>query len=205
MPYPRRLLNEGEEVTYDLRPHWWFFAKEAGLGTLVVVLLVLVTRLDDDSTARDLGFWAFAVVAVVWALWVLWRLAVWLTTHFVVTSDRLIFRQGVLSRHGREIPLERVNDISFNQSFWERIIGAGDLLIESAGEQGQQRFTDIPQPESVQQEIYRQIEANQARTMGGGREPTVPEQIEKLADLRDRGVLTPEEFEAKKQQLLDRL
>lgn len=210
MGYPRRLLNEGEEVAYDLRPHWWFFASQTGVGVLVIALLGGVLQLDGDP--RDVGLWGFALVAISWALWVLWRLLVWLNTHFVVTSDRLIFRSGVLARQGREIPLERVNDITFHQSLWERVIGAGDLLIESAGEQGQQRFSNIPQPEAVQQEIYRQIEGNQRRMVApatapaaAAPEPSIPEQIEKLADLRDRGALSEAEFEQKKRDLLERM
>lgn len=214
MPYPRRLLNEGEEIAYDLRPHWWFFVKQAVAGVAVVALLVAVLQLDGG--ARDVGLWVFAIAALVWAVFLLIRLARWFTTHFVVTSDRLIFRTGVVARHGREIPLERVNDITFNQSLWERMIGAGDLLIESAGEHGQQRFTDIPHPEQVQQEIYRQREANEMRLRGGGgggsaegageaRAATIPEQIEQLAKLRDQGVLSADEFERKKRDLLDRM
>ncbi|HLF40076.1 MAG TPA: PH domain-containing protein [Acidimicrobiia bacterium] len=205
MGFPPRLLNEGEEIAYDLRPHWWFFAKEVGLGVLVVAVLLGVLQLHGDI--QDLGMFFFAAVAVVWSLWVIWRLLVWMNTHFVVTTDRLIFRSGVFSRHGREIPLERVNDLTFHQSLWERIIGAGDLMIESAGEQGQQRFSDIPEPEAVQQEIYRQIEANVQRTARGdvAREATIPEQIAQLADLRDRGVLSEAEFESKKRDLLERM
>lgn len=213
MPYPRRLLNEGEEIAYDLRPHWWFFVKQAVGGVGVLALLVAVLQLD--GSAREVGLWIFAIAAAAWAVFLLIRLARWFTTHFVVTNDRLIFRTGVLARHGREIPLERVNDITFNQSLWERIIGAGDLLIESAGEQGQQRFTDIPHPDEVQQEIHRQGEANEMRLRGGvsggaaaggeARAATIPEQIEQLAKLRDQGVLSADEFERKKRDLLDRM
>lgn len=207
MAYPKRLLNEGETVAYDLRPHFWFFAKQAAAGVLVLVLLVGVNQLGDDP--QQVALWVWGLVAVVWAGWIVARLLVWLNTHFVVTSDRLIFRSGVLSRMGREILLERVNDITFHQSLWERMIGAGDLMIESAGEQGQQRFTDIPQPEMVQQEIYKQIEAHDRKTRGGppapAGEPPIPEQIEKLAELRDRGVLNEQEFDEKKRQLLERM
>jgi uncharacterized membrane protein YdbT with pleckstrin-like domain len=146
-------------------------------------------------------------------VWLGQRLARWATTHFVVTSDRIVFRSGVLSKHGRDIPLERVNDITSNQTFFERIIGAGDLLIESAGERGQQTFSDIPHPDHVQQEIYRQMEGNAARAMSAGARPgprapatpSVTEQISALADLRDRGAISEVEFEAKKAELLKRL
>ncbi len=109
-------------------------------------------------------------------VWLAARLAKWTTTNFVVTTDRLIYRSGVLAKQGMEIPLERVNDVSFNQRIFERMLGAGDLLIESGGERGQQAFTDIRRPAVVQNEIYRQIELAQERDadrMAGRREAVV--------------------------------
>lgn len=205
MPYPRRLINEGETVALDLHPHWWFYA--AHVLSLVLLAGALAALLSlATGEVRQYGLYAVAGASALWLVWLGARYAVWRTTHFVVTSDRLIYRYGVLSRHGREIPLERVNDISFHQTLWERIVGAGDLLIESAGERGQQTFTDIAHPDRVQQEIYRQIEANTKKTAGYGRgEATIPEQIAQLADLRDRGLITAAEFETKKQQLLERM
>jgi uncharacterized membrane protein YdbT with pleckstrin-like domain len=145
--------------------------------------------------------------ALAWAVWLCARLVSWQTTHFVVTSERLVFRSGILAKHTRDIPLDKINDLASSQSFFERMLGAGDLLIESAGERGLQTFSDIPHPDGVQQEIYRQMEANQARAMGRGpaQPPSVTDQIAALADLRDRGAISPAEYEAKKAQLLDRL
>jgi uncharacterized membrane protein YdbT with pleckstrin-like domain len=134
----------------------------------------------------------------------------WLTTHFVLTTERLIFRSGVVAKFGREIPLERINDVTFSQSVFERLIGIGDLVIESAGEHGQSTFSDIRDPEAVQLQIYRQMEANDRRRSGYAapapeRPPGALTDLERLADLRDRGAVTEEEFQAKKRELLDRL
>ena len=206
MPYPKRLLLDGETVALDLRPHWWFFIGPMAVGILVVALLVLTSRTEGDT--RTALLWVTAAAAVVWALWLVGRLARWSTTHFVVTSDRLIYRTGVLAKHGRDIPLERINDITSNRTLFERIIGAGDLLIESAGERGQQTFSDIPHPDRVQREIYQQMEANAARMQGQHARPAGPsvtDQIAALADLRDRGAISNAEYEAKKAELLDRL
>jgi membrane protein YdbS with pleckstrin-like domain len=211
MPFPTRLLLEGESVHVDLRPHWWFYIGPAAAGVPVLALGYGVLQIDGD--AGQLAAWAYLALVVAWLTWLGARLARWATTHFVVTSDRIVFRTGVLAKHGRDIPLERVNDITSNQTFFERIIGAGDLLIESAGERGQQTFSDIPHPDGVQQEIYRQMEGNAARAMSAGVRPSpsapatqsVPEQIAALADLRDRGALSEAEFEAKKAELLRRL
>jgi uncharacterized membrane protein YdbT with pleckstrin-like domain len=107
--------------------------------------------------------------------------------------------------------LERINDVTFSQSVFERLIGIGDLVIESAGEHGQSTFSDIRDPEAVQLQIYRQMEAN-GRRRGGYLTAAAPERppgaltdLERLADLRDRGAVTEEEFQAKKRELLDRL
>src|SRR5215217_2663496 len=94
------------------------------------------------------------------------RVLRWATTHLVLTTERLIFRSGVVAKFGREIPLERISDVTFSQSLFERLIGAGDLLLESAGEHGQSRFSNIRDPEAVQLEIYRQMEANDRRRAG---------------------------------------
>ena len=140
--------------------------------------------------------------------------------HFVVTTDRVIHRVGVISKHGVEIPLDRINTVFFHQSIFERLIGAGDLGIESAGERGSETFEDVRKPAIVQNEIYRQMEANNARMysgrMGVGSMPdtgpaavpdhlSVPQQIEKLDELRQRGVLTEAEFAEKKAELLKRM
>ncbi|MEW6473745.1 MAG: PH domain-containing protein [Actinomycetota bacterium] len=204
MPFPKRLLLEGETVALDLRPHWWFFAGPLFAG--IPVLALLVGALKQNGDVQTVGLWITAAVALAWALWLGGRLLRWQTTHFVVTSERLVFRSGILAKQSRDIPLEKVNDIASNQSFFERLLGAGDLLIESAGERGLQRFTDIPRPNAVQQEIYRQIEANQVKAMGGAvRAPSVTDQIAALADLLERGAISAAEYEAKKAQLLDRL
>jgi uncharacterized membrane protein YdbT with pleckstrin-like domain len=204
VPFPRKLLNDNEDIVLDLRPHWWFLSGPIATVVLTVALTVFVAAIDLGT-----AFLIASLVPMLVALvWLLIRFLRWTTTNFVVTTDRLIFRSGVLSKHGREIPLERVNDITFNATLFERMIGAGDLVIESAGERGQQMFTDIPRPMQVQNEVYRQIEAAQQRDadrMAGRRELSVPEQLEKLDELRQRGVISQAEFDTKKSQLLDRM
>jgi uncharacterized membrane protein YdbT with pleckstrin-like domain len=204
VPFPRKLLNDAEDIVLDLHPHWWFFAGPAVALALSLAAVIFVAFRFDNSAVKL----TFAAIAVLMLLWFVGRYLRWATTNFVVTTDRLIYRTGVLAKHGREIPLDRVNDITFNQSIFERVIGAGDLVIESAGERGQQPFTDVSHPARVQNEIYRQIELAQQRDadrQAGRRELSVPEQLEKLDELRQRGVITDAEFQAKKAQLLDRI
>ncbi len=208
VPFPTKLLNDDEEIVLDLHPHWWFFAKP--LAVLVVAIVFGVLALTNETI--DYGVvQAIAAVAVVLSLaWFLVTYAQWATTNFVVTSDRLIYRHGVMAKKGIEIPLERVNTVFFSQSIFERMLGSGDLEIESAGEKGSQAFSNVRRPSSVQNEIYRQMEANENRKFDrlgsrGPAEASIPEQIDQLDDLRQRGVISEAEFEAKKADLLRRM
>ena len=145
------------------------------------------------------------VLLVGGALWLIGRYLKWISTNFVITSQRVIFRQGIFAKSGIEIPLERVNNVNFSQGVFERMLGAGDLLIESGGEDGQQRFTDIRHPDKVQNLIHSQMEGV-ARRRGGYAAPTagpsVPEQLERLEGLLERGSITQDEFDAQKRKLL---
>lgn len=205
MAYPPDQLNGNEEVVLDLRPHWWFFALQLLALVAAIALGVAVLALVE----QPLLSLAVGVLVLGSLVWFGLRYIVWATTNFVVTTDRLIVRTGVVSREGIEIPLERVNTVFFRQSLWERVIRSGDLIVESAGEMGSQNFTDIRRPLNVQNEIYRQMEANENRKFDRvgalAAQASIPEQIDKLDELRQRGVLTDEEFEAKKVELLRRL
>jgi uncharacterized membrane protein YdbT with pleckstrin-like domain len=204
VPFPRRLLNDHEDVILDIHPHWWMLVPPVAVLAVTIGLSLWITTRYENEWASAVSL-APALAALVWFLV---RYAKWATTNFVLTTDRLIYRRGVLAKHGREIPLERVNDITFNQSVVERMLGAGDLLIESGGERGQQSFSNISRPAAVQNEIYRQIEAakeREAYRRAGFRELSLPEQLEKLEELRQRGVISQSEFDTKKSQLLERM
>jgi uncharacterized membrane protein YdbT with pleckstrin-like domain len=199
VPFPKKLLHDTEELVLDLRPHWWFLA-----GPVVVLVLALALLAFTLQTGNDWDQLVAAGLAVLALLWFLVRYAKWTTTNLALTSDRLIYRSGVVAKQGIEIPLERINTVFSNQSMFERIIRAGDLVVESGGERGQQSFKDIPKPLGVQNEIYRQMEANNARMYQGrgGSTLSVAEQLEKLDDLRRRGVIDDAEFESQKRALL---
>ena len=136
------------------------------------------------------------------------RYARWSTTNFAITSERVIYRQGLVARRGTEMPLEKVNTVDFRQTVFERVIGAGDLLIESGSDRGITTFSDVRKPQIVQQELNRLMDAKEKRNYVqpvAAATASIPEQIAQLAQLRDQGVLTDVEFQAKKSDLLGRL
>ena len=203
MPYPKKLLNDYETVALDLHPHWWYFA-EPVLALVGSIVLGILVRVFLDGDAEKILTWVSIVLIIGCAIWLALRYAKWANTNFVITSDRIIFRSGVVAKNGIEIPLERVNNVLFNQSVFERVLGAGDLLIESGGEAGQQRFTDVRRPERVQNLIHAQMEVNETRRFGvPASGADVASQLEKLEGLLERGTLSQEEFDEQKRRLLD--
>ena len=203
MAFPRKLLNEGEDVVLDLNPHWWFLFPHT-VALLAAIVFGLFALAGEWHGALQILAGVLILVALVW--WGM-RYMAWRTTNFVVTTDRLVYRNGVLSKSGIEIPLDRVNNVLFSQKLLERVLGAGDLVIESAGESGRQSFSDVRKPSAIQNEIYKQIEANENRKFdrigsGGSSSMSVADELAKLDDLRARGVISADEFAAQKARLL---
>jgi uncharacterized membrane protein YdbT with pleckstrin-like domain len=211
MAFPNKLLADHEKLVFDLKPHWIELLYPVFWTAVVAVAAYLAqTVATKHSTAR------LVLLVIAIALWV-WLAVVpflrWLFTDFVLTTDRLITRTGVLAKHSKEIPLERINDVTFNQSVLQRTVGAGTLVIESAGERGQETISHVRNPEQVQLMIYKETEQNAGRmarppaAMSGPPVDgaSIPQQIEALARLKQKGAISEAEYEAKKAQLLERM
>src|SRR5690606_15045332 len=194
-------LHRNEKIVLDLHPHWIMLAK--GIVTLVVA--VAIGSWGLTTSLPGLAHAAIAVAIIASLLYMLQRTIAWVSTNFVVTTDRCIYREGIISKRGVEIPLERINTVFFNQTVVDRLLGAGTLTIESAGENGVQTFEDVRDPIGVQQVLYQEMEDNENRKFDRVRAPgavSVADEIAKLAALRDQGHLTAAEFEEQKARLL---
>jgi hypothetical protein len=227
VPFPRKLLIENEQLVLELRPHWIALVLPAIVTILVIVGWSLAMSYGPDSgTGRDVTLWGATAIAIFVLIWFpVRRFVAWVTSYFVVTSDRVIHREGWIAKRSMEIPLEAINDVRFHQRVFERMIGAGDLIISSASEFGREVFGDIRNPEHVQKTIYQQGELNKDRMYRGvGRDsapagqpsvtsgattPAMPPasasttgELERLAELRNKGVLTEDEFQTQKKKIL---
>jgi uncharacterized membrane protein YdbT with pleckstrin-like domain len=159
MAFPDSILDEGEQVVRNLRPHWRRVVIPIALLPIVVGLASYGWfTLPSDSARRWLRYLILLVALLIVLRWTVRPLLFWLTTRYVVTDRRVLMRNGVVSRTGRDVPLTRVNDVSFSRSPVERLFGSGTLVIESAGDRGQVVLVDVPQVEAVQRDIYRLVE-----------------------------------------------
>lgn len=164
MSYPEKILADDERVVEHLHPHWitlvpalfWFVVICALAGAGIAYL--------PTGGAHNVLLIAIIVVGLVLLSWLtLGPLIRWRTTHYIFTTHRVLIRRGVLHHVGRDISLQRISDVGFSQSLWDRVVRAGSITIESAGEHGQETLEDIPRSSDMQQMINRLIEEDHDR------------------------------------------
>ncbi len=164
VPYPDKLLAEDEEIVRHLHPHWltifwpviWFLVivGAASFGA------ALIPAGSQQGLLRLLVVVAAVVLLVALVVVPLLR---WRTTHYVITTHRVLFREGILARSGRDIGLSRITDVSYSQTVWERIINSGTVTIESAGDSGATVLKQIPDSDGIQQLLNHMVEEDADR------------------------------------------
>lgn len=145
-----KLLGEDEHVVTNTRTHW-----KALIGPVLVLLIVVAAASFLAAVVPD-GSWQnvarIAIAAVGFVLVAIWTIRPFLNWYFAtytLTNRRLITRHGVLNRSGRDIPLVRINDVSYEHHLTDRLLRCGTLVIESAGERGQVVLPDVPHVERL--------------------------------------------------------
>ncbi|OFE15495.1 hypothetical protein BA895_06430 [Humibacillus sp. DSM 29435] len=167
MGFPENVLAKGERVERSIHPHWLTVALPTIVGVLLAAAAILVAVVTpDDSTGNRIQLIA-VVVLLVLAVWlVVVPFLRWRTTHYVVTSHRVMVRRGIVSKSGKDITLSKITDVSFQQTLLDRIINAGSLHVESAGDSPDEDFANIPNSNDVQQLINRLIDEDDLRRRG---------------------------------------
>jgi uncharacterized membrane protein YdbT with pleckstrin-like domain len=165
--YPQRLLQEDEEVVLDLHPHWRrIFFPVLSVPVVVALAAFAAAKLPDHSWRPNARYGIVAVAFVILLFTFVRPWLRWITTSYVVTTHRVVLRDGVLARSGRDIPLSRINDVTFEHGVIERLLRSGTLLVESAGERGQVTLADVPHVENVQRTLYKLVEQDDQRRRG---------------------------------------
>ena len=157
-------LSEGERFVLRLHPHWKtlvkpFFILAVIIAAAIAALIMLPPRSSLDAARDGIGAVVFLAV-IVWGVLPLLR---WQTTSYELTTRRLRLRQGILSRSGRDFPLTRISDVSFSHGLIDRLLGCGNLIVESAGEHGQLILNQIPHVEQVQATLFQLVGEEQER------------------------------------------
>ena len=161
MGYPDNVLAADERVVLHRHPHWKRLIGPVLVLSLTTALAAfgaaVVNTTGWDQTAKNI---VMLVIGVIWLIvigWLtVWPFMAWRTTHFVITDRRVMFRHGVMTRAGIDIPLARINSVEFRHGLTDRMLRTGTLIIESAA-QDPLEFHDIPRVEHVHSLLYHEV------------------------------------------------
>ncbi|RJQ68037.1 PH domain-containing protein [Pseudonocardiaceae bacterium YIM PH 21723] len=160
MAYPEDLLADGEFVVIHKHPHWKMLFWPVLSLFIVLGVLSYAGAVISAFSWHVLGWAALGVLGLAALIgWTFAPILRWQTTHFVLTSQRVMYREGMFTRRGIDIPMSRVNSVQFRHSIMDRIFGCGTLIVESASEEPLE-FDDIPNVEKVHTLLYRQFNDN---------------------------------------------
>lgn len=143
-------LHPGEQIIFRGRPSWRS-TLQFYLGGLVLAVIAGAAAALIDSTGLGVAVGA-GVFAIVLVVGYLRRLS----SHYVVTDERLHIRRGLVSRHVQETRLERVQNVNTDQSILQRVLQIGDVDFDTAGTDDYDfTFAGVAQPEKVVQAVDR--------------------------------------------------
>ena len=212
MTYAEKQLAPGERILYRARYHWIFFGKAILLLLASIVLSAVALWMSGkgvDPSAVGVLKWSAAAVLVFALILLLVRSIRAAADEFVVTDRRIIHKLGVFSHETRQCPLARVQDITVDQSVWGRLLGYGDLGIETASEGGQILFPTISNPEALRTAIWTHVGTGGLSAPSPAALAAVPpraspasERLARLSELKNQGLITPEEFEQKRREIV---
>jgi len=216
-------LMPDEKMVLASNPHWFYFWKQVAAGIGLLLLLLLLWTVDTDWVDTTIG-WITLIAFIVLLINTIYEFIQWQTTRFAITDQRVAYQSGIFRRRGVSIPLNRVNNVNFEQSFIARILNNGVVTIESAGQTGDSVFENIPNPENVRAVIFAGVEADeqadsdrdaaalakamrdqQAPPSAAPAAPSATDRLAALDDLKAQGLIDDAEYAAKRQQILDEL
>jgi uncharacterized membrane protein YdbT with pleckstrin-like domain len=161
---PDPSLTDDEHLVLRVHPHWKTLIRPVSVAVVVVVVALVAEVMIPSGSGAALARLVVAAVAILAVmLWLMVPVLRWRTTTYELTTRRLRMRDGIVTRHGRDIPLARINDVSFTKGLLDRLFGSGRLVVESAGEHGQILLNDIPRVEFTQATLFRLVEEEQRR------------------------------------------
>jgi membrane protein YdbS with pleckstrin-like domain len=229
-------LSPGEEVLVDAHPHWIVLAAPAVVTVVAVAAAAAVAA--QFSKAPTVVAWVLVAMVAVPAAWLVRRAVHRSSINLVVTTHRILLQRGILRREVTQLRMARVKEVHCTQTFGERLIGSGRLILEVGDEDGAFVVDDVRRPRALQRVIGSRIGELEPEgqfdapaldadatpphgvpvvdgrqdinpppppASGDQRVDSVHRQLVEIDDLRRRGILTEEEFERKKADLLSRL
>ena len=208
----RTPLQKGEEILLVTHHSWIKLILPAFIAAVGITASILIGFLEWGWIAAVIGIIYFAI-----AYWA-WSCNIW-----AVTSFRVIDETGLINHYAKESPLEKINNVSYDQNIWGRIFNYGHVTIQSAAEIGSTEYKDVHGPKRLKDTItlaqseFKNLQlTNQAKQMatamnlqagsvggGGNTQHSMASELEKLFQLKQQGILSEEEYLKAKNRLLN--
>lgn len=207
MDYINRMLADHERLVFMTHQHWMVLAASFLVNMVLALVILFITAIVWGPLTFSLG-WVTAVLLVIPIARFVWHYLLWENRDYIITNRRVIQVSGVINKDVIDSSLEKVNDVELRQSVLGRMMDYGDLEILTASEIAVNLFRRIHHPIKFKTAMLNQKEAmglGDVPTGGAPASPNVPALIENLAQLRKQGLITEEEYQRKKQDLLARI
>lgn len=225
--YLDSLLANGEEIRYRTKKHWIAPLLATITGTVLVfggVAALIIRAMVDSDFARNVlligGLVALVIGLVMWGN----AFVHWWAQYYFVTNQKVLKVEGILRKSTSGSALEKINDITMEVPLLGRALGYGTLRVLTAADESNLTYTVMRDPAEFRKMILDQkllfeqadaraiadavLQANSpagAAAAAGSTNDDVAGMIQRLAELRDSGAITAEDYEAKKAELLDRM
>ena len=209
----RTTLKKDENILLITRHHWLKLVMPFIFWIIIAILSTWIANTSDSFNTS--GALTVILITTIYPLWIYFN---WVHNIWVVTNIRVIDEEGFFTRHAKESPLEKINNIEYSQSFWGRILGYGNVDIQTAAEMGDTSYVMIHHPKLLKdtithaQEAYKLArESNQAQLLAkaiaenSGTRPSqamIADELHKLFELMQKGAITQEEYIAQKNKLM---
>ena len=158
-----RDLLPSERILVSSCRHWVVLLRP--IATTILAALVLLVILTVLPLAGELRLFLMLGVALAGILIINLYYWGWRSHEYVLTDQRVILNQGIISKFSRSITIDRIQDLTTFQGLWGRTWGFGDIELESAGREGAEVLSTVPRPQQLRNAIFAQIEAR--RRPGG--------------------------------------
>jgi hypothetical protein len=208
--YVESLLADNEQILLSTRRFWFVLLKEVLLDLILIIVCIVASSL----LLPVVGLFAVIgyILAIVPLVDLIRQTLYWVNQQYLITNRRVIQVSGIINKSVTDSSLEKVNDVKLTQTFWGRIFGYGDVEILTASELGTNLFQFLGDPVAFKKVMMDAKNRLSGDTDNGGmrftnvvKERTIPDLIAELDELRIKGIITPEEFQAKKKDLLSRM
>lgn len=197
-------LKNSEKIVLITKPHWF---------TLILSFFIFIAAAIIGILIGGYGL----LLVLVAGVFFLYKIVERNNNIWAVTNLRVIDEYGVFSNNSKESPLDKINNVSFQQSLWGKIFGFGNVQIQTAAEIGSTTYSMVQGPGKLKDAITRMQEeykndqirkqaAQLASAMASGQQQgktDVAAELEKLFDLKQRGIITEDEFTSRKTKILN--